>query len=361
MGQLSGSQDNRSPSITVLLVVRNEVRHIERCLRAVLDQTLPADQYEVLIIDGMSTDGTRDTIARLIRENPDRSIRLLDNPGRILATGWNIGLNNGRGTYVVRPEGHGLIPPEFLEVSLRVMEGHPEAAAVGGRWETVGEGLWGSVIAAALSSRFGVGGSRFRVGGGAGPCDTVPTGFYRRQSLLDVGGFDEDLGRNQDITCHAKLKAGGAVLYFDPSIESTYFCRSSLGALARQMFHTAFWLLPVFRRGARHAFSIRYVVPGAFVITLVSLGLAGVRWRMAWIALVAIIGVYLLAGLVAAMRTTLPFGRRFMVPVAFFVAHVWSTAERYRRSATDTGRVRNCRIGAHGQGSFTLGQGPSGR
>ena len=115
-----------------------------------LHQTRAPTQYEILVIDGMSTDGSRELIKQRIDQHADRSVRLLDNPGRILSSGWNIGIKAARGRYVIRPDAHGEVPENFLQRSLAVMEAHPEATAVGGIVDTQGAGFGGETIAAVM-------------------------------------------------------------------------------------------------------------------------------------------------------------------------------------------------------------------
>lgn len=310
-----------SPLISFLLVVRNEARHVAQCLRSMLDQTLGPGLYEVLVIDGMSTDGTRAAVKRVIAEHPECAIRLLDNPGLTLSSGWNIGLREARGEFVIRPDAHGAVPRDFLEQSLAAMRDHPEAAAVGGILETRGQGFWGETIAALLSSRIGVGGSSFRVGATPGPKDTVVFGLYRRDALLEVGGFDEAIALNQDNVCHARLRAAGKILYFDPRIRSTYFCRGSLAALWRQMFRRSQWLVLMFKHQRERNFSLRYYVPLLFVVGIVTLLLAGRVTPWAWVVLGGLLALYVVAGLAATARSPLRPLQWLAFPVAMFVLH----------------------------------------
>jgi len=309
------------PLITFLLVVRNEVQHVTECLQSMLNQTLDPALYEVLVIDGLSTDGTRAQVERIIAEHPERQIRLLDNPGQILSSGWNIGIREARGEYVIRPDAHAVVPRDFLAQSLAAMRDHPEAAAVGGILETRGRGFWGEIIAALLSSRIGVGGSSFRVGAAPGPKDTVVFGLYRRAALLEVGGFDEAIALNQDNVCHARLRAAGKILYFDPRIRSTYYCRASLGALWRQMFRRSQWLILMFKHQRERNFSLRYYIPLLFVVGTVSLLLAGWVVPWAWSVLGGLLALYIVAGLAAAAPTSLRPLQRLAFPLAMFVLH----------------------------------------
>ena len=124
--------------ISFLVVVRNERDYIEQCLQSMLHQTLAPTRYEILVIDGMSTDGSRELIKQMIDQHADRSVRLLDNPGRILSSGWNIGIKAARGRYVIRPDAHGEVPENFLQMSLAVIEATPGGTAGGGS----GRGAW---------------------------------------------------------------------------------------------------------------------------------------------------------------------------------------------------------------------------
>lgn len=313
--------DSSSLVISVLLVVRNEAGCVVECAESILNQTFPAGQYELIIVDGMSTDGTRERIQELLARYPDRAIRFLDNPRLILSAGWNIGIRAARAPYVIRPDAHAAVPHDFLERNLAVMQQHPEAWAVGGVIRTVGKGFWGEAIAGALSSRMGVGGSTFRVGGKPGPADTVVFALYRRECLLKIGGFDETIPLNQDNVCHARLRANGGILFFDPSIESTYYCRDSLRALWRQMFRRSFWLMRMVKHQSRKSFQPRYLVPLAFVLCVLGLLLGGLIWPPLAVAGLAVLLLHALAGWASAMPMNVSPLQKAVMPLVFLTIH----------------------------------------
>jgi len=308
--------------ISVLLVVRNEAGCVAECIESVLDQTFPAEDYELIVVDGMSTDGTRERIREIQDRYPDRSIRVLDNPRGILSTGWNIGILAAQGRYVIRPDAHARIARGFLAENWRAMQAHPECAAVGGVIETIGRGVVGGTIAAALSSRFGVGGSRFRIGGRAGPADTAVFGLYRREVLLAAGGFDESLRRNQDVACHSRIKSAGGTFFFDPAIQSTYYCRATIPAVARQMYLNGHWLPLLSKHRISRCFSLRYFVPLVFVLVLLSLAMTGLVYPLAHWTLVGLLGLYFIAAAGASVRTSLSARQRILFPIVTFVMHI---------------------------------------
>ena len=307
--------------ISFLLIVRNEGLRVGNCLGSMLDQTLDKHLYEIIVVDGMSQDSTREVVEKAISDNPDRGIRLLDNPRKILSTGWNIGIREARGEFVIRPDAHGEVPQDFLERNLYVMQRHPEAWAVGGILTTVGKGFWGEAIAAGLACRMGVGGSSFRIGGKPGPAEAVVFALYRRDRLLEIGGFDEGLPLNQDNACHGKIRQMGGVLYFDPSIRSTYFCRDSLSQLWRQMFRRSIWLMLILKHQSRKSLAIRYFIPLAFVLFLFAASIVGAFWSPAlWIGASAL-GLYILTGWLFALKMKLSFLQKISLPAVFLTTH----------------------------------------
>jgi succinoglycan biosynthesis protein ExoA len=310
------------PLVTVLIVVRNEAEPVERCLRSMLEQTLESDRYEVLVVDGMSTDGTRKKVGNVIAEHPERAIRLLDNPRRILATGWNIGIRAARGEIIVRVDAHATVATRFLQQSLTVLQAHPEAWCVGGPVETVNTGYVGRAIAGAMSSPVGVGNARFRLGNYEGYVDTIAYGAYWRWVFDKIGLLDEELVRNQDDDLNLRLILAGGKIYMTPDIQSRYFPRTSLGKLARQYSQYGFWRVRTIQKHRQPA-SLRQIVPLAFVLVWLMLLLAPLIWPpLAW-GLAIFAAVYVLGLLAGAADVMRRVGAReaLLAPLVFAILH----------------------------------------
>lgn len=307
--------------ISFLLVVRNEQKRAVECLGSMLDQTLDSSMYEIIVVDGMSIDGTRKAVEEVIAKHPDRAIRLLDNPGKILSSGWNVGIRAARGRYVIRPDAHAVVPRDFLEKNLSAMRAHPDAWAVGGVLKTVGKGFWGEAIASALSTHMGVGGSRFRVGGMPGPVYTVVFGLYSREKLLEVGGFDESIPLNQDNVCHARIHERGGLLYFDPSISSVYYSRGTLRSLWRQMYRRSKWLMLMLKHQATNSLRPRYLAPVTFVLFVMVLAVLGFFWKPFAAAELAVWIAYFTAGWASTATDKLSFLQKLCMPVVFLSMH----------------------------------------
>lgn len=273
------------PKVSVIMPVRNEADFIDRSLGAVLEQTGVAVP-QVVVVDGHSDDATPDRVARIAAER-SVAVELVDNPRRIVPISMNLGLDRVAGDVVVRVDGHCVIAPDYLRCCLDVLQA-TGAECVGGPMETVGQTPTAAAIAAAQSSRFGVGGVAFRTSTDAGFVDTLAFGAYRREVFDRIGGFDEDLVRNQDDELNLRLTRAGGRIWMDPSVRSTYFSRGTLRGLWRQYHGYGFYKVRVMRKH-RTVPSVRHLVPAAFVVGVAgSLALSAVR-RSPWPALAVLV------------------------------------------------------------------------
>jgi glycosyltransferase involved in cell wall biosynthesis len=322
-GAVSGPGERGDlPLVTVILPIRNEARRIRDCLRAVLAQDYPADRWEALIVDGCSTDGTRAIVAELAAG--DGRLRLLDNPAGIAPTAMNVGVAAARGEIIVRVDGHTVIAPDYVRQCVAALE-RTGAVNAGGPMRPAAAGYWGRAVALATCSPFGVGGGAFHDATiERDDVDTVYLGAFRRAALLAVGGYDEELVRNQDDELNYRLRAAGGRIALTPAIRSTYEPRGSLAALWRQYWQYGFWKARVVQK---HPASLqpRHAAPPLFalaVLGVAALRLRGGRGRHLWLALA---GPWLAGALVFAARAARSRDDRSLLPalpVAFATLHL---------------------------------------
>jgi glycosyltransferase involved in cell wall biosynthesis len=309
------------PLVSVIMPVRNEQKAIQRTLAAVLVQDYPRDRMEVLVVDGMSVDGTRARVNEMAADNP--RVRLVQNPRRIMPTGFNAGLRLARGEIIVMLGGHTEIEPDYVRNCVQHLQ-QGKADCVGGPINTVCQTTRARAIALALSSRFGVGGVAFRLGTDKEKSvDTVPWGAYTREIIERVGPLDEELIRDQDDEYNYRLRKLGARILLVPNVRSSYYCRSSLRALWRQYFQYGYWKVRVMQKHPRQM-SPRHFVPPAFVAALLaSLLLIPLSAVGTWLsALVA--GSYVVANLGASLVTLRKGAWRLLplLPITFATIHL---------------------------------------
>ncbi len=295
------------PPVSVIMPVRDEAAYIKRSLGSVLAQDYPADRLEILVVDGMSTDGTREVVvaAQATRSN----LRLLDNPRGIVPPGLNIGIAEARGDIVVRVDGHCEIATDYVRRCVEHLLAD-DVEAVGGPIETIGETAEAQAIALAMSSWFGVGGSAFRtINDRPMLVETVAFPAYARETLRRLGPFDEELVRNQDDEYNYRLLKSGGRILLSPDIRSRYYSRGSLRKLWRQYYQYGFWKVRVMQKHPRQM-RLRQFVPPAFVAALLGSLLFGMFLRPFRYVLAFILILYVMADLSASLSLGRAHGLR---------------------------------------------------
>jgi cellulose synthase/poly-beta-1,6-N-acetylglucosamine synthase-like glycosyltransferase len=314
---MTETQDSAAevPFVSVIVPCRNERDYIGRCLETVFTQTWPAARLEVIVVDGMSDDGTREILTRLVEQYPN--LEIVDNPRLTAPAAMNIGLDGAGGDFVVRVDAHAAIPPKYVEVGVRYLEEHPDVWCVGGPRSRVGEGPVGELVGALSSSVFTTGNTYKRVGRYEGPTDQVAYPIWRREVFEAVGRFDEDMIRNQDDDMDVRVLNAGGIIYQLQNLRATYYVRSNVRKTLRQFFQYAYWKLFVLRKNGRLP-DWKAAVPTAFFLSLIVLGVIGVFWPPAAYAALVILACYGLAAVVFAFTVAFK-SRLWFLPVIPFL------------------------------------------
>ncbi|MFA4943140.1 MAG: glycosyltransferase family 2 protein [Lentisphaeria bacterium] len=304
------------PKISVILPCRNEVQHIEECVRSLLAQEPPAGGMEFIIADGMSNDGTREILRRMAAESP--ALQVIDNPGKITPSGLNAAIRAAKGEIIVRMDAHTEYAPDYVVRCVETLE-KTGADNVGGPALTNPQTYMQRVIAAAYHCPWVVGGSRFHDAGYEGVVDTVTYGCWRRSGFDRFGYFDEELVRNQDDEHNLRITRGGGKVWQSPAIQSWYAPRSSLGSLFRQYFQYGYWKVRVIQKHKIPA-SPRHLIPGAFVLALALLAPAALFWVPARLLLGAQLSAYAAFLLLVSADIARRNGWRLFPPLPAVVA-----------------------------------------
>lgn len=313
---------NPKPLITIIMPIRNEADFIRRSLGAVLQQDYPPACMEVLVADGMSDDHTRDVIAELQAQHPDVSVKVLDNPGKIVPTGFNIALKQAKGDVIIRVDGHTIVDPDYVQQCVNTLE-NADADNVGGRMNAVGSSELAEAIALATSSPFGVGGARFHYSDKQEYVDTVYMGAWRREVFDRIGFFDEELVRNQDDEFNYRLRAQGGKILLNPQINSVYYNRASLSKLWKQYYQYGFWKVRVMQKHPGQM-RMRQFIPPLFVLSLGGAAFLSLFtvWGKRLLFLVA--GAYSIANFAASFFTAKDENQKHLgrLPLIFTILHV---------------------------------------
>jgi glycosyltransferase involved in cell wall biosynthesis len=280
---------------------------------------------EVVIADGLSSDGTREAIKAFQQDYPDLNICIVENVKRSIPSALNRAIEAARGEIILRLDGHSKPYPDYVaNCVLAHVEGRGEN--VGGVWEIrPGAATWvAKSIAAAAAHPLGVGDALYRHAKQAAVVDTVPFGSFRRVLVEQVGYFDESLLTNEDYEFNARVRKSGGRIWLDPSIRSVYFARSTLMELIRQYWRYGFWKWRMLRRYP-NTLRWRQALPPLFVLSLVGLTLLSIFSPFARILLAGELILYFSILILAGIYAALLQGNLYLIlglPLAIAVMHL---------------------------------------
>ena len=315
--------------VSLIIPCFNEEKTIGVLLDAIGQQTWPLDDMEILIADGFSTDRTREMITAYQASHPKMSLRIIDNPKRVIPAGLNAAIRAARGELIVRMDAHTIPAANYVELSVKAFD-EGKGEDIGGVIDiTPGVDTWvGSSIAVATRHPLGVGDARYRWATKAIYADTVAFGTYARKMFDSVGLYDETLVANEDYEMNARLRATGGRIWIDPAIRATYHSRPDLGSLAKQYFTYGFYKLRMLKRFPK-TLRWRQALPPLFVFGILMLLLLSLFWNYALFAFIAVAGIYLLTLVIASIPEAVKQKKISLVPgipLAIMTMHFsWGT------------------------------------
>lgn len=311
--------------VSIICPTFNEERFIESCIQSILHQDLPTTNWELLIVDGESTDKTRELVRGYLEQYSN--IRLLDNPHRTAPYAMNIGIKSARGEYVVRIDAHVGYPLNYISTLVNYLHRYPEVKNVGCACitEPRSNTKKAKAIAEVLANRFGVGGSQFRLGvTKVMEVDTVPFGCFRKADFETFGYYDERLTRNQDIELNNRIRQSGGKILLIPDINCTYYSRDTYSELIRNNYGNGKWnILTVYYTHNFKSLSLRHFVPLLFILSIIlPLCFIPLWWSIASLA-IASLAVYTIMICCISFRIALTKRLNFILLCwAFVVLHI---------------------------------------
>jgi glycosyltransferase involved in cell wall biosynthesis len=306
--------------VSLLIAMRNEAARIGECLESLFRQDYPPDLVEVLIMDGKSTDASWRAVEDLIRGRPN--FKLLSNPGMYQSHGWNLGIAQSTGDIIGIVSAHSILAPDYVSKAVETLLSSG-ADMVGGTMNAIGTTYIASAISLATSSPFGVGDSRFHYTDQEEELDTVYMGLCWRFVYQRIGGFDQDMIRNQDDELSYRLRKIGGRIVCNPAIRSHYYNRASLSALWKQYYQYGCYKVRVMQKHPRQM-RPRQFAPPAFVFALIVGIILGLASPLGWGPVLGLGAVYLGANLIASLITAAGRGWKSLplLPVIFAILHL---------------------------------------
>jgi succinoglycan biosynthesis protein ExoA len=324
-------------TVSVIIPCYNEEETIFLLLDALYNQSFSKDSMEVIIVDGMSKDNTRLQIESFIQKHRDFRVRILDNPAKKIPHALNIGIQAAKEDIIVRLDAHSIPNKNYIELCVQDLS-DGKAINVGGVWEIQpSANTWvAKGIALAAGHPIGVGDAKYRFTTSSQYVDTVPFGSYYKESLLDIGGFDENMVANEDYDLNARILSNGGKIWLNVKIRAKYFARATIKLLAQQYWRYGFWKVKMLIKYPKTV-KPRQAIPPIFFLALLLGPIISNFYpvlRLPYLVGVVIYGVVLISvGIQSAMKQKY-LANLISVPLAIFTMHlfwggafVWSLVE----------------------------------
>lgn len=301
-----------NPEISVIVPVLNEAGFIESMVNSLLSN---GDiSKELLLVDGGSTDQTKQVIEQLALRYPE--IKYIANPEKFVSPGFNKAFSGSTGKYIAFLGAHALYPDHFFSLATHFLT--TEACdAVGGPLKQVGKSEKGRAIAYCMSQPIGVGNTEFRTVNKKMYVDSVAFAVYKREVFEKIGLLDAELIRNQDDEFHYRMNANGLKILMVPEMQCTYYVRDSFSALFKQYYQYGLYK-PMVLKKVSSGIRLRHMVPVVFVVYLISLP---VLW---WISIVFIAPLLLYVGVVSfyALKHRGTWVEKGYALISFTILHI---------------------------------------
>jgi glycosyltransferase involved in cell wall biosynthesis len=324
------TQRSSLPFVSVVIPCFNEERFIAKVLQNLASQ-YERERYEIVVVDGMSTDGTRKVIANFAAQNRDITVRVIDNPARVIPVAVNLGIREAQGEIIIRMDAHSVPSVNYVQRCVELVR-EDKAAVVGMPWHIKPgrDSVVARAIALAVAHPFGVGDAKYRLANvSARLVDCVPFGAFKKALWEELGGFNEALLTNEDYEFYYRVRSGGRKILLDTAAHCDYFARSSLAELAKQYFRYGHWKAQMVKL---HPSSIRLrqlAAPSSVAYASLTV-LLGLFWPRGFWLLLPLVALYVLLAAIIAFRLAWNDGDWkliFIVPLVFFVIHVvWGSS-----------------------------------
>lgn len=263
--------NKKNTKITAIIVARNSEKYIDKSIESLINQeNLYEYKYEILIVDGFSDDKTINVAEETFKRLNFIDYKIFYNKNKTLASGWNIGIKEAKGDFIIRIDAHSTIDRDYIYKCINYFGVDEKIICVGGKLTAIqnNENIIKKVISLAYSSKFAIGNSYYRFGNENSYVDTVAYGVYIKDIYAKVGGYSENLTRNQDIDFHKRVKKFGGKIYFTSDVKSYYSPRTTIKQMISKSFNDGFWVYKT-----ANACNLKHFIPSIFFICNILIGL----------------------------------------------------------------------------------------
>jgi len=309
--------------VSIIIPCRDEEKYIGKCLDSIIAQDFPKEKIEILVVDGISEDGTRKILEEYSRKYS--FIRILDNPQKTTPFALNTGIRNAKGEIIIRMDSHATYKEDYVSKCIRYLEEY-NVDNVGGVMKTIPseDTITAEAITISLSHPFGQGGSYFRTGvKNSKLVDTVFGGCYRKEVFKKLGFFNEKLIKSQDLEFNLRLNRADGKILLAPDIISYYYPKSDFKDFFIHKINDGIW--PIYQfKFTKKLYCLRHYIPFLFSLALMGAIILAMFYPVFFSFFIVVIGIYLFFVLYFSLE--IAFQKKewryfFLMPVAFFCRH----------------------------------------
>ena len=308
--------------VSFAIVAYNEEAYLPALLKDLSAQDYPHSKIEVLLIDSMSTDNTKNIMQEFAtQDNGFLSVRVFDNPKKLIPCGHNVALDNYTGDALVRIDAHASIPSDFISKNVAVLNSG-EAASGGRRPNIIDDSTpFKETLLSAEQSMFGSSFAPYRNSSKKMYTSSLFCGMYKREVYDKVGRYNDLLPRSEDNDMTYRIRKAGFKLCYSPDIVFYQHTRSSFSKMLKQKYLNGYWIGKTMGVSPK-CFSLFHFVPFAFVIAIIVTTLFAfcgfpLLSSLMWAAyLMLIVAMSLLEIIKKPIITNL------LLPLIFFLLHI---------------------------------------
>ncbi|MEI6123846.1 MAG: glycosyltransferase family 2 protein [Bacteroidota bacterium] len=313
----------QQPMVSVIIACRNEEVWIGKCIESIIKNNYPKDSLELFVVDGLSTDKTVEIAQSYQKKHA--FIKILKNEKRIFPAAVNLAYKNSLGEVIIILGAHAEYSANYISENVKALFTN-KVDNVGGLVEQIWpvKNIIGKAITMVLSSKFGIGGAKYRTGTDKPTLvTTVFGGCYRRDVFKRIGLFNEDLVSSSDIDFNTRLKRIGGKTLLIPNIKVYYhYAETNFSKFIKNNFRNGFWTINPLKFVDHIPVTIRHLIPLIFVSGIIGALLMSIlSVYFLWI-LLAVMSIYLIASFSFSFRY-IKIGLRyvFLLPFFFFSLH----------------------------------------
>jgi glycosyltransferase involved in cell wall biosynthesis len=311
------------PSVSIIIPTYNEEEYIRESLNSLDMQEYP-NIIEILVIDGMSKDRTKEIVCDFQKKS-SKGILLIENPQQTQYRGVNIGIKQSRGEIIVNADAHAIYAPDYVSQCVKCLI-ETGAGSVGGPVMLFPNSTYvAKAIGFVHASIFGIGVAKFRRPTYEGYADTVWPGAFWRKIFDEIGLYKEDsILAGSDLEFNTRIRKNGYGIFITPKIKVYYIPRKTIYSFFKQCFRNGRDIITIALVLGISGMRPRHFVPLLFVIAVITLFFLSFFIPVAkYLYLLGLI-VYGTALLLFSSHVAIRYGLQYILimPFLFIILHL---------------------------------------